>query len=216
MGPSDARVFPSIDCVAVDFETATGQRRSACALGVVVVCNGQVIDAKKWLFQPHGGYFEARNSRIHGISAQAVADRPRLDDLWGEIRPFFDNRHIIAHYAQFDISVLRHSLNAIGVSCPTFEYTCTWLVAKSVWPAYRTYSLPYLAGRLRLDIDHHDALADARTCWAILLAACQKRQATSIGQLEEDVRLVRGRFSHQRHVRPSRCETASIVCGDLK
>jgi DNA polymerase-3 subunit epsilon len=213
MASSGTRALPSINCIAVDFETATHQRRSACALGVVVVSNGEVVDAKKWQFRPHGNYFEARNVRIHGISAQAVADQPQLYDLWSEIRPFFDNQHIIAHYAQFDVSVLRHSLDAIGVSYPTFEYTCTWLIAKNVWPTYRNFRLPYLAERLGLNIDHHNALADARTCWAILLAACQNRQAASIGDLEKDLKLVRGQFSHQEHIRPLRCEMASTNSG---
>jgi DNA polymerase III subunit epsilon len=209
MIPQVPRLLLDTNCVAVDFETANRHRNSACALGIVVITDGEVTDQKKWQFQPHACSFELRNTRIHGISPQDVANWPQLKDLWSEIEPFFDKRHIIAHYAQFDVSVLQQSLYAIGIPYPTFEYTCTWRVARRVWPGFLAFDLPYLAERLGLSVDHNNALADARTCWAILLEACRCRRASSVRELEEDVRLLRSKFSPEAQVRSSQSETDS-------
>jgi DNA polymerase-3 subunit epsilon len=184
-----------MNCVAVDFETANRRRSSACALGVVLVEDSQIIDSKEWLFRPYGSKVDRRYSRIHGIDTGTLADCPQLPDLWSGIRPYFEGKHVIAHYAAFDVSVLRRSLAAFGISCPSFEYTCTWLVAKRTWPAFRTFGLAHLAKRLGIDVNHHNALSDALASLAILQAACRVRDASSIAALEAGLNLARGHVS---------------------
>lgn len=58
--------------VAMDFETANGQRDSACSIALVVVRNDQIVDQFYTLIKPET-YFSSRNSQIHGIYEEDVA-----------------------------------------------------------------------------------------------------------------------------------------------
>jgi DNA polymerase-3 subunit epsilon len=197
------RVLPQLDCVVVDFETANRRASSACALGVVVLAQGRIIDQQEWQFQPPGIAFNGQNTRTHGITALSVKDSPRLSELWVEIKPYFEGRHVLAHCARFDIGVLRCSLRVFGIPCPTFEYTCTWLVAKRTWPRFGKHGLSYLADRLGIELDHHNPTSDAHACSAIAVRACQLHGIGSIADLETRVGLTRGRVTDALHTPPS-------------
>jgi len=97
-----------MDFLALDFETANQHRGSVCAIGLVTVHNGQVIDQRHWLVKPKTLDFNAYNTSIHGISANDVMDKPEFCELWDELREHLNNRMVIAHNASFDMSVLRY------------------------------------------------------------------------------------------------------------
>ena len=46
----------AVDFVAIDFETANGFRGSACAVGLVRVRDGAVVDTYASLLQPPAGF----------------------------------------------------------------------------------------------------------------------------------------------------------------
>ena len=60
------------DFIAIDFETATGHRDSACAIGIAVVEDLKVVDTFYSLIQPPGLLFHPGNVRIHGITPKTV------------------------------------------------------------------------------------------------------------------------------------------------
>jgi DNA polymerase-3 subunit epsilon len=62
--------------VAVDFETATSARASACAVAAVAVEGGSITDTRRWLIQPPGNEYDWFNTSIHGIDASATRDAP--------------------------------------------------------------------------------------------------------------------------------------------
>lgn len=68
-----------MDFTAIDFETANPARASACAAGVAKVRAGGVVERAVWLMRPPAGFddFSSYQVGIHGISAAAVAGRPR-------------------------------------------------------------------------------------------------------------------------------------------
>ena len=51
---------------AIDFETATGNRNSACAIGIVTVENGIIVDIYSALIQPPDNKYLWCNINIHG------------------------------------------------------------------------------------------------------------------------------------------------------
>jgi DNA polymerase III subunit epsilon len=106
--------------VAIDFETANETRGSACALGVAIVEDSQVVERRSWLIRPPTLDFNP-NVMIHGITAADVAAAPAFDSLWPRIWAILEGRPVIAHNASFDISVLRHSLDAYGLPWPHLQ-----------------------------------------------------------------------------------------------
>jgi DNA polymerase-3 subunit epsilon len=76
-----------MDFVAIDFETANEKRNSPCAIAIVIVSKGEPTAQHSWLIRPKDGYFNPFNTRIHGITAKDVADKPEFNELWETLRP---------------------------------------------------------------------------------------------------------------------------------
>jgi DNA polymerase III subunit epsilon len=69
---------------AIDFETANADRASACALGLVVIQEAQIVKRRSWLIRPKG-CFDLNNVAIHGITADHVAEEPTFAEHWDEV-----------------------------------------------------------------------------------------------------------------------------------
>lgn len=100
--------------VAIDFETATSSRDSACAVAVAAIDDGRVTNGQKWLIRPPNNQYDGFNIAIHGITPEMTADSPSVATVWSEVLDWVDGRSVVAHYAPFDLSVVRHSLSRVG------------------------------------------------------------------------------------------------------
>jgi hypothetical protein len=67
--------------IALDFETATSSRDSACAIGVAAVMNGEVPDIKSWLIRPPRNDYDGFNVAIHGITPEMTANSPSMGEV---------------------------------------------------------------------------------------------------------------------------------------
>lgn len=188
---------PPPDFVALDFETATSDRASPCAIGLALVSGNRVVKTRSRLIQPPRNEFDGYNSQLHGIYPSDTRDAPTFADLWPEIQPHLEHRLVTAHYAAFDLSVLRHTLDRSGQRYPSLKYLCTHVLAKQAWPDRVNYRLDWISEDLGIEFEHHDAGEDARAC-AELALRCQDQAGTAtlrdtadhfdvrIGQLSED------------------------------
>lgn len=171
--------------VAIDFETANSSRASACSLAAITVENGVIVRTAYSLIRPPMLQFSYWNTKIHGLTAADVKDKPTFAELWDRIRPHLDNKIVIAHNAAFDISVLRGMLDEYGLPYPAFRYACTVDIARKVWSDLENYKLSTLARRFAIEFEHHNALHDARTCALIALLAKAEAQASSFLHLTD-------------------------------
>lgn len=158
--------------VAIDFETATGSRASACDVAVAMVEDGQVKDVLRWLIQPPGNEYDGFNISIHGITPAMTKDSPTMAAVWPEVLAAVGDRPLVAHYAAFDMSVLRNALTADGSEWPNLTYFCTCTLAKRGWPGMLSYRLVDLADECGLTFRHHEPGADAATAAELAIACC--------------------------------------------
>jgi DNA polymerase III subunit epsilon len=179
---------------AIDFETANASRNSACALGVVSVEGERIVDATSWLIRPPVLDFDPFNVRIHGITVEDVRDSPTFDDLWREVAPLLAGAPVIAHNASFDISVLRHSLDAYEIPYPELDYYCTLKFSRATWPGQAAYRLGVLAEQLGIRFRHHDAQEDAAACARIALECCRTTGVCDLETLAARHRVTKGRL----------------------
>ncbi len=153
--------------VAIDFETANGNRASACSIGAVRVEGGFVVDSFSSLIAPHPDFnFVAPfNMGIHGISERDLIGAPCLPDIWDELIEFTGNLPIVAHNLDFDADVLRKASDSWElprISNPAF---CSLKLARSAYPDLLSFKLDFLAEMWGIKgLQHHDALSDAETC----------------------------------------------------
>lgn len=156
--------------VAIDFETASREGASACALGLAVIERDRIVEQRYWLIQPPGNHFEWMNTRIHGIDADAVAQEPGFDEVWLEVEPYLAGSVVLAHNAPFDMRVLRASLRRYDIPAPpTGGYHCTVTLSRKVFPELSGHRLPDVCEHCGIELRHHDAASDAAACAHVAL-----------------------------------------------
>lgn len=161
--------------VAMDFETANGQRDSACSIALVVVRNDQIVDQFYTLIKPET-YFSSRNSQIHGIYEEDVAQAPKFDQVWPHIAPFFTpQKLVVAHNATFDIGVLRSTLQHYDIPEPHYLALDILTTSRRLYPQFENHKLNTLCANLEIPLEnHHNALADSIACAKILIKEAQE------------------------------------------
>lgn len=157
---------------AIDFETADMGRDSACALSIVLVEDGTLVQTWSSLVRPPRSHFVF--TYIHGITWRDVQHKPTFAELWPEISSVLQGVDFVAaHNASFDRSVLRACCESAGILPAQNSYLCTVRLARSVW-GLRPTTLAHVCRHLSIPLKHHDAVSDAQACAKILLAARDK------------------------------------------
>ncbi len=176
-----------LDFTAIDFETANNSAASACSVGLVKVRAGKVVDSAYWLIKPPLGYdeFLEWNVRIHGIMAVDVADAALWSEQLADLQAFAENDTLVAHNAGFDMGVISAACAASYLPTPGFDYLCSLQVARKTYHL-DSYRLPVAAMAAGFeDFEHHNALADAEACAAIIVHAAKRHGAADLLELAE-------------------------------
>ena len=159
--------------VAIDFETANEQRRSACAVGLARFdTEGVVVDRYAQLLRPHDevNYFNPINTWVHGITADRVVDAPQWAEVYPDIADFIGDRPLVAHNLAFDGYVLSDLAVLYNVAALKNRQFCTLRLARRVLASElerKTLDAVlgyYFPGET---FKHHDASADAEACGRI-------------------------------------------------
>ena len=160
---------PFGDFVAIDFETANHRADSACAVGLVKVAGGKIVETAVHLIRPPTREF--RFTFIHGLKWADVAECADFGALWPTLSAFLDGATFLAaHNASFDRSVLNACCATYGCLSPAMTFRCTVQLARRTWSIFPT-KLPDVCRELGIPLNHHEALSDARACAEIVLAA---------------------------------------------
>jgi len=183
--------------VALDFETATLDRHSACAVGGVIF---DYVDGGKWAvsssfhqlirppeldFETGLPFFDDFNISIHGITPEMVVDAPTFDHVWAELSEHFKDRLLLAHNTRFDMYVVRDSCSWYEISPGDHSFACSYRLAQATWPDLATYRLDALAEEFDIALDHHNALSDAQCCAQIARRAADKAGVCTIEETAE-------------------------------
>ena len=165
-----------LNFTTIDFETANGSPASPCAVGLVKVVDGQIVDSFLALFKPPypNNWFHEGNIRVHGIRPSDVADAPDWEQILPLMLDFIDGDVLVAHNAPFDMGVLSKSAEAVSFELPKLYYGCSLLVSRKTYnlESYRLNAVAYAVGHE--EFDHHDALADADACARIMIHAAKR------------------------------------------
>ncbi len=174
-----------VNFTAIDFETANSSSASACSVGLVKVRDSVVVDTAYWLIRPPAGHdeFTEWNTRIHGILASDVEDALPWSEQLLDLIAFTADDTLIAHNAQFDMGVIAGACAASLIATPSFSYACSLLIARKTYHL-DSYKLPVAAMAAGFeDFEHHNALADALACAAIIVHAAKRHEATDLSEL---------------------------------
>lgn len=113
---------------------------------------------------------------VHGISDQALADKPRFPEVAEAFLAFIDGAELIIHNAPFDVGFLNHELTRLGEGQSPIESYCrvldTLALARELHPGQRN-SLDALCKRYAVDNsgrEFHGALLDAEILAEVYIA----------------------------------------------
>lgn len=160
-----------VNFTAIDFETATERRDSACSIGLVRVEAGEIVATHQYLIRPVELRVAPMNYAVHRISLEQLRPAPPLPELWPLLHPFVENQVVVAHNAPFDVSVLEYSLRAYELPVPAFHSLCSVKLMRASHPGLDSYRLNNLAAHFGLTLTHHDSLSDALACAELTIRA---------------------------------------------
>lgn len=174
-----------LNFTAIDFETANRSSASPCAVGLVKVVEGQIVDTYSTLIKPPypNDWFASGNIGVHGINPEDVVDAPSWSEALNKMLGFIGMDDLIAHNASFDMGVLRSSAALIEVELPDFRYGCSLIMARKTYSleSYRLNQVAYAIGHE--EFDHHDALADSDACARIVIHMADRHGVSSLDEL---------------------------------
>ena len=152
------------DFAAIDFETANCERSSVCSVGIVIVRNGEIANRFYSLIKPEPEYYNYWCSEVHGLTMEDTGNAPIFPDVWRQIEPLIEGLPLVAHNKAFDESCLKAVFRVYQMDYPDYEFYCTLLKSRQVWPEGR-HNLDIIAERCGYNLEnHHHALADAEAC----------------------------------------------------
>jgi DNA polymerase-3 subunit epsilon len=153
--------------IAIDFETANRDAASACAIGIAVVENLTVISEFYSLIKPPTDYFTFTD--IHRITWEDVKDKPTFNELWSDIKKYFEKIDFVAgHNIGFDRSVLKGCCAYYNIEMPKLKYKCSWQLSRSRLKL-TSNALDKVSAYFGIELDHHNALSDATACAKIMI-----------------------------------------------
>ena len=152
-----------------DVETPNAKNDRMSSIGALVVEGGKITEEFYTLVNPET-YFNDFNVALTGITPASVKNAPTFPEVFVKLKSLFDGAILVAHNAPFDMSVLSKCLSAYGILwCDSVEYACTCKMARRILPELPSKKLNCLCDYFGIELDHHNALSDARAAAKILL-----------------------------------------------
>lgn len=199
--------------LAIDFETATASRDSACAVGVAMVDGGRIVSSASYLIRPPQNRYSPFNIAVHGITPGMTVDAAPFAHVMATVLEEADGLPLVAHNAGFDMSVLRAGFERSSRPSPRRDYYCTLLMSRSALPGLSDYRLPTVLDAVGGAIaDHHDPRADAEACAEIALGLASLTAADTLEELGARVGMHAGQIL-ERGYRPCRCSSGPRAHG---
>lgn len=153
------------DFVAIDFETMTPIRTSACAIGMVKIIDGEIVQEFYSLINPVRDEMTDSEPcrKIHGIALETVEKASTFAELFEGMKLFIGGLPLVCHNKSTDIVILEQLMDYYGLSgINTSDVICTYeLTGKPLSDCCKQYGIKETA--------HHNALWDAEACARIFL-----------------------------------------------
>lgn len=155
--------------IAIDFETAT--KHHICAVGIVTVENGEITDEYHTLIKPPNNEYNWHTIQVHGIRPKDTINAPSFDKIFPEIKKRLKGKKIIAHNESFDRNVLRKTMHDYNIDYSELNITDKWECTMQIYRAkgYKPATLNACCQLNNIELNHHEALSDARACAKLYL-----------------------------------------------
>jgi DNA polymerase-3 subunit epsilon len=155
--------------VAIDFETAV--KHHVCAVGIVTVVDGEIVDEYHTLIQPPENEYSYFTIRVHGITPDQTLNAPSFYQVYPEIKKRLENQTVVAHNESFDRNVLTKTMRDNTMDYEDLNIAEKWECTVKIYKAkgYKSAKLNVCCELNDIELNHHEALSDARACALLYL-----------------------------------------------
>ena len=154
-----------INFAAIDFETANKKGSSICAVGIVIVRNGEITDKFYCLIQPEPNFYEYWNTQVHGLTELDTDGAQLFPDVWEKIEPLIEGLPLVAHNSKFDEGCLKEVYKFYQMDYPNYHFYCTVKASRKYFPKLENHQLHTVSRHCGYEMrNHHQALDDAYAC----------------------------------------------------
>lgn len=155
--------------VAIDFETAMAHH--ICAVGIVTVEDGEIVDEYYTLVQPPDNEYNYFTIRVHGITPEQTLSAPTFYQIYPEIKKRLQGKVVVAHNEGFDRGVLTKTMRDNTMDYEDLELAEKWECTMKIYKdkGYKPFKLDACCARHGIELKHHEALSDARGCAKLYL-----------------------------------------------
>jgi len=156
---------------AIDFETAT--RHHICSVGIVTFENGEIIDEYHALIKPPKNEYNWHNIKVHGITQKHTQNVPSFQEIYPEIKKRIHGKILVAHNESFDRNVLTKTMRDYNMEYAELNISEKWQCTMKIYKAkgYKPANLNACCQKNNIQLEHHQALSDARACGKLFLIA---------------------------------------------
>ncbi|MRT94366.1 exonuclease domain-containing protein [Ancylomarina sp. 16SWW S1-10-2] len=147
-----------MDFVAIDFEHAMPFKGSVCSVGIVSYKEGNIVDEYSTLIQPPNNEYNYYTVKVHGITPELTENAPKFIDVYPEIKKRIKGNVLVAHNAfSTDKACLEQAMDYSGIQEDlNLDWECTYRITNA--------KLNIVAQVCHIELNHHEALSDARAC----------------------------------------------------
>lgn len=147
--------------LALDFETANGQRTSIVAMGYALFEDGELLQSASHLCKPYPYEFNRYNTRTHGITKNMVAHLGDFASIYHHIQDL-DYDFIVAHNTDFDLDCLFKTASYYKLPLMEKDYICTMHALSGILDNNNmSIGLKGICKLLNIGLEHHQAESDA-------------------------------------------------------
>ncbi len=193
-----------LDTETTGLDPAQGHR--VIEIGCIELVNRRQTDRRFHTYLQPDRPIDAEAARVHGITDDFLADKPRFPDVADPFLDFVRDAELIIHNAPFDLGFLNHELRLCGRGQIVLERLCavedTLQLARQRHPGQRN-SLDALCKRYSIDNSQralHGALLDAEILADVYLAMTRQQDSLFVQESAATVR----RKQESRQAAPSR------------
>jgi DNA polymerase III epsilon subunit-like protein len=174
-----------IGFTAIDFETANSNRGSVCAVGLVKVRDGKVVDQASWLIKPPPGidHFDPINVEIHGIRERDVVHAADWEMSIEGILQFACEDHLVAYDAPYDASVMRTATEHLRLDLPAKDFYCAQELAQAHLELPKHHLNDVLEALKLPPVHYHEPGTNALACANVVLTIAAMRQFASLAEI---------------------------------
>jgi len=163
-----------LDTETTGLEPSQGHR--IIEIGAVEMVNRRLTGSRYQQYINPDREIDAGAMAVHGITNEALADKPRFADVAEEFLRFIKDAELIIHNAPFDVGFINNELGLMKAKPRTIDKWCTVLdtlkLARSMHPGQKN-DLDSLCRRYSIDNSQrslHGALLDAEILADVYLA----------------------------------------------